>query len=101
MKVQTFLTEEEVNVIKSKSIKIFGKENISGYISLIIRQHLQTGEQKTTFKTLVSSMQTDKPTQWKTDAAQRINRKPTPPVAKKTKHFTPKDLQRIADSTMK
>ena len=103
MKVQTFFNDEEVKQIKTLSNAIFGRDNVSGYIRLIIKQALndKPPAAKTTFKPLVSSMHTDNPPKWKTDAAQRINRKPTPPVAKKTKHFTPKDLQRIADSTMK
>jgi len=103
MKIQTFFNDEEVKQIKTLSNKIFGKDNVSGYIRLIIKQALndKPPPTKTTFKPLVSSMQTDNPPKWKTDAAQRIKRKPTPPAAKKTKHLTPKDLQRIADSTMK
>ena len=103
MKVQTFFNDEEVKQIKTLSNAIFGRDNVSGYIRLIIKQALndKPPPTKATFKTLIPSMQTDNVPKWKTDAAQRIKRKPTPPAAKKTKHLTPQQLQIIADNTMK
>ena len=101
MRLLITITEQEKEQIRELSRDFYGKENVSGYIVRNLRKHLEPGEPKATFKPLVSSMQTDNVPDWKTDAAQRIKRKPTPPAAKNLKHFTPKDLQRIADSTMK
>ena len=41
MKVQTFLSSQELEHVKKESIKIFGRENVSGYLSTLVRKDMQ------------------------------------------------------------
>ena len=41
MKVQTFLSSQELEHVKKESIKIFGRENVSGYLSTLVRIDMQ------------------------------------------------------------
>jgi hypothetical protein len=118
MRIQTFLTEIEHEAIKTKSIQYFGRENISGYVSILIRQSLNTPTTKeetpvkqpdflnrpkkkpTTKKQLTSSQikamtDSNKKTFTKLEPIPAANQ----PETTTKKKLTPKDLQIIANNT--
>ena len=41
MRVQTLLSSQELEHVKKESIQIFGRENVSGYLSTLVRRDMQ------------------------------------------------------------